>query len=75
MYDLNHLKHKHVAFFDRTTFYQLQGSSSAVLVREETTSLAELLSVELEFTIDTLNDWFSNIINPTFLEINDIKKQ
>ena len=75
IYDLNRFKHKHVAFFDRTTFYQLQDSSSAVLAHEETTSLAELFSVELKFTIDTLNDWFSNIINPAFLEINDIKKQ
>ena len=31
--------------------------------------------MELKFTIDTLNDWFSRIIKPKFFEIDDIKKQ
>ena len=42
---------------------------------EKSTSLAELFSVELKFTIDTLNDWFSDVIKPKFFELNDIKKQ
>ena len=46
-----------------------------MLARENITSQAELFSIELKFTIDTLNDWFSNIIKPKFLEISDIKKQ
>ena len=46
-----------------------------MLAREKSTSLAELFSVELKFTVDTLNDWFSNTIKPKFLEPNYIKKQ
>ena len=38
------------------------------------TSLAELFLVEFKFVTDTLNDWFSNIIKPKFLELSDIKK-
>ena len=58
IYDLSYFRQEHVAFFDRTTFYQLIDSASAVLAREKSTSLAELFSVELKFTIDTLNAWF-----------------
>ena len=46
-----------------------------MLAREKSTSLAELFSIGLKFTTDTLNDWFSDIIKPKFLEISDIKKQ
>ena len=53
----------------------MKDAASAVLAREKSTSLAELFSVELKFTIDTLNDWFSRIIKPKFLELDDIKKQ
>lgn len=42
---------------------------------QESTSLVEIISVELKFTIDTLNEWFSNAIKPKFIEVNDIKKQ
>ena len=45
-----------------------------MLPREKSTSLAELFSVELKFTVDTLNDWFSYTIKPKFLEPSDIKK-
>lgn len=45
-----------------------------MLAREKCTSLSELFSVELKFTIDILNDWFSNIIKPKFFELSDIKK-
>ena len=48
---------------------------SIVLAREKFTPLAELFSVELKFTIDTLNVWFSNVIKPNFFELNDIKKE
>ena len=41
----------------------------------ESTSLVEIISVELKFTIDTLNDWFSNATKPKFIGVNDIKKQ
>ena len=75
IYGLSHFRQEHVAFFDRTTFYQLKDAASAVLAREKSTPLAELSSVELKCTIDTLNAWFSNIIKPKFLDVNDNKKQ
>ena len=75
IYDLRHFRQEHVAFFDRTTFYQLKDDASAVLAREKSTSLAELFSVELKFTIDTLNAWFSNTIRLKFLDVNNIKTQ
>ena len=56
-------------------FYHLKDAASAVLAREKSTSLTELFSVELKFTIDTLNDWFSNTIKSKFLNVNYIKKQ
>ena len=74
IYDLSHFRQEHVAFFDRTVFYQLKDAASAVLAREKSNSLAELFSIELKFTIDTLNAWFSNTIKPKFLEIDDIEK-
>ena len=46
IYDLSHFKLEHV------TFFQLKDATSAVLVGEKSTSLAELFSVELRFTID-----------------------
>ena len=57
------------------TFLQLRDAATAVLAREKSTSLAELFSVELKFTIDTLNNWFSNTIKPKFLELSDIRKR
>ena len=75
IYNLSHFKKEHVAFFNKTTFQQLKNAASAVLAREKSTSLAELFSVELKFTINTLNDCFSNTIKAKFLELNYIKKQ
>lgn len=37
--------------------------------------LAYVVAYELKFTVDTLNDWFSNVIKPKFFELDDIKKQ
>ena len=68
IYDLSHFKNGHDAFFDKTTFYQLKDAASAVLVQEKSTSVAELFSVELKFTIDTLKAWFGKIIKPKFLK-------
>ena len=45
------------------------------MASEKSTSLTELFSVELKFTIDTLNNWFLNTIKAKFLELHDIKKQ
>ena len=61
-------------FFNKTTFSQLKDAADAVLAREKCTSLAELFSVELKFTFDTLNDWSSNTTKPKFYELSDIKK-
>ena len=73
--DLNHFKQEHVSFFKRITFCQLKDAATALLAREKSTSLAELFSVELKFTIDTLNSCFSNTIKAKFLDLDDIKKQ
>ena len=53
----------------------MKDAAYAVLAREKSTSLAELFSVELKFTVDTLNEWFSKIIKPKFFQLDDIKKQ
>ena len=50
----------------------MKDAASAVLAQEKSTSLAELFSVELKFTIDNLNDWFSRIIKKIFLKENPI---
>ena len=76
IYDLSHFKQEHIPFLNKTTFYQLKDAASAVLAREKSTSLAELFSVKLKFTInDTLKDWFSRIIKLKLLELDVIKKQ
>ena len=75
LYNLNQFRHEHTAYFDKTTYYQLKDAADAVLAREKSTSLAALFSVELKFTIDTLNVWFSDTIKSKFLDLNDIKKQ
>ena len=67
IYDLSHIKKEHVPSFDKTTFFQLKDAVSAVLAREKLTSLAELVSAELKFIVNTLNDWFTNITKPKFL--------
>ena len=75
IYDLSHFKKEHKLFFNRTTFYQLKDATDAVLAREKATSLAELFSVEVRFTVDTLNEWFSTITKPKFLDADSIRKQ
>ena len=75
IYDLSHFKKEHKLFFNRKAFYQLKDAADAVLAREKATSLAELFSVELKFTVDTLNEWFSTNIKPKFLEVDSIRKQ
>ena len=46
-----------------------------MFAREKSKSLAELFSVELKFTIDTLNEWLFRTIKPDFFELDDVKKQ
>ena len=73
--DFSHFRHEHIPYFDKITESQLKDAVNAFLAHEKSTSLSELFSVELKFTIDPLNNWFSNTIKPKFLELNDIKKQ
>ena len=73
IYDLNHFRQKQIPYFDKIIFCQLKGAATTVLALEKSSSLAEPFSVELKFTIDTLN-WFANITKSKFLELNDIKK-
>lgn len=75
IYDLSHFRQEHIPYFDKITFCQLKYAANSVLAREKSTSLAELFSVELKFTIDTLSSWFSNTFEPKFLELDDIRKQ
>ena len=56
IYDLSHFKEEHVPNFTKTTFYQLKDAVSAVLARKKSTPIAQLFSVEMKFTVDTLND-------------------
>ena len=75
IYDISHFNQEHLTFFDRTIFFQLKDAAAAVLASVKATSLAELFSIELKFTIDTLSNWFSNRIKPKFLELIDVKRQ
>ena len=75
IYSLDHFRNEHIPFFNRVTFKQLKDATTSVLAREKSTSLSELLSVELNFTIDTLNKWFKSVFKSKFLEINEIQKQ
>ena len=73
-YNISHFKNEHVLFFDRVLLGQLKDAASAVASREKCSSLAEMFSIELKFTIDTLKDWFSKLIKPKFFELDYGKK-
>ena len=44
IYDLSHFRQKDIPYFDKVTFVQLKDAATAVLAREKSTSLAELLN-------------------------------
>ena len=75
LYDLSHFRQEHVPFFDRTTLRQLKDAASAVLSKEKCTSLAELFSIELKFTIDTFKFWHTKIMKPKFFELDSYDKR
>ena len=75
MYDLRHFKKEHEPYFDQTTFHHIEDAADAVLARHQSTSLAELFSVELKFFVDTLNACFNSLIKPKFLELDILKTQ
>ena len=64
LYDISHFKPEHVPFFDQILLRKLKDAASAVDFREKWKSLAEMFSLELKFTIDTLKAWFNKIIKP-----------
>ena len=57
------------------TFNQLKDAATNVLVCQKSTSLSELFSVELKFTIDTLVKWFNDVFKSKFVELYEIQKQ
>ena len=70
LYDISHFKNEHVPFFDRVLLGQLKDAASAVASREKCPILAEMFSIELKFTIDTLKGWFSKLIKPKCFELD-----
>ena len=64
IYDLNHFRQEHIAFFDKTTFFQLKDAPTTVLAHEKSTSLAELFSVELR--IYRVGNFFKKKLSLTF---------
>lgn len=74
IYDLIHFRKEHAPFFNGVSFRQLKDAASAVLAREKSASLAELFSIELKFTVDTLKGWFNSTIKPKFFEIDSLNK-
>ena len=72
---LNHFTNDQIQFADRTRYDQLKDAFRSVFECERSTSMAELFSVELKFSIDLLKKWFENRIKPNFLELDYIKKQ
>ena len=75
LYDLNRFRHEHTAYFNKTTFYHLKDAADAGLACEKSTSLAELFSVELKFTIDTLNAWFLDTIKSKYFDLQNFIKE
>lgn len=75
LYDLSHFRQEQVSFFDRITLKYLKDAASAVVSREKCTSLAELFSTELKFTIDTLKSWHTRIMKPKCFELDSYDKK
>ena len=75
LYDISHFRPEHVPFFDQVILRQLKDAASAVAFREKCTSLAEMFSVELKSTVDTLKAWFNKILKPKFFEVDYDKKE
>ena len=53
----------------------MKDAATNVLIKQKSTPLSELFSIELKFTIDTLTKWFNSTFKSKFLELNDIQKQ
>ena len=74
LYDINHFKPEHVPFFDQVILRQLKDAASAVALGEKCMSLAEMFSVELKLTVDTLKAWFNKILKLKFFDVDYNKK-
>lgn len=61
--------------FDKMTFQQLNDSAKNVLNKVKSTSLLEMFSTKLKFTIDVLVQWFNNVFKSRFNKLDAIKKQ
>ena len=75
LYNPSHFRQEHVPFYDRTTLRQLKDAASAILSREKCTSLAEVFSIELKFTIDILKSWNTRIMKREFFELDSYDKK
>ena len=56
-----------LSLFSSVSFNQLKDVAIAVLADEKSISLSELCSIDLKFTIYTLNKWFKSTIKSKFL--------
>ena len=75
IYSLHHFSQDHVRYFDVVTFNQMKDTATNVLIKQKSTSLSELFSVELKFTVDSLTKWFNDVFKSKFLELNEFQKQ
>ena len=62
-------------YFDSVTFNQLKDVATNVLVKQKSTPLSELFSIELKFTVDTLVKWFNDVFKSKFRGLSEIEKQ
>ena len=75
IYCLNQFSKEHVKYFDKVNFKQFKDSAANVLNKTKSTSLSEMFSKELKFTIDVLVKWFNDIFKSRFNELDELKKQ
>ena len=52
----------------------MKDAATKVLFRQKSTSLSELFSIELKFTMDILVKWFGYTFKPNSLELGEIQK-
>ena len=53
----------------------MKDPATNVLNKTKPTSLSEMFSTELKFTIDVLVKWFNDIFKSRFNELDELKKQ
>ena len=72
--NISHFGDEYQLFFDLITLNQLRDAARVVALREKSTSLAKMFSIELKFTVDTLKLWFEKIIKQRLLDLEYQKK-